>query len=361
MKRISHYNRGEILPNQKIVSIMLFQIFSIVIALLFGSYSTGFATTNKIVNGQLDFKPSDLAGNVLWLDGSDVDGDSTPGGSFVNDVWIDKSTAKNADAKQNISILIPTIVRNGLNELDTIKFAQIQHFDINSDSFGMLREVNGSTLISVLKPLETGNGQRVIMISTNSSFKGRAGLSLFDSVDYDQPGSYLGGDGDFGLTGRVLDSDTFQRIEGGNVEIGLFQQYTGLINYANATMELFVNGISRTKTTQLANPGLTSNTDSANIRIGADADLELIQGSFRGEIAELIVYNRVLGDDERGIVEEYLLNKWKYNESVLAETTSTSQQSSVSSTTDTTDSPGLTIFYLAIALTFSLIITKRHI
>ena len=35
--------------------------------------------------------PRDLSGNVLWLDGSDVDGDFVPGGSFLNGTtWADK-------------------------------------------------------------------------------------------------------------------------------------------------------------------------------------------------------------------------------------------------------------------------------
>ncbi|OLS19658.1 MAG: hypothetical protein HeimC2_40600 [Candidatus Heimdallarchaeota archaeon LC_2] len=120
------------------------------------------------------------------------------------------------------------------------------------------------------------------MIATNESQKTRAGLSLFDEVGYDQEGSYLGGDGDFGITGRVLDSDIFQRIEGGIVNVGVFQQYTGVIDYVVGSMELYVNGTLETQTQLLHNSGRTSDTDSANIRIGADANLLGISGFFLG-------------------------------------------------------------------------------
>ncbi|MDB4282933.1 hypothetical protein N9882_04755 [Akkermansiaceae bacterium] len=50
-------------------------------------------------------------------------------------------------------------------------------------------------------------------------------------------------------------------------------------------------------------PGNTSDTDSLNIRLGADASLTDQRGLFTGDLAELIVYDRVLFPNERKLVE----------------------------------------------------------
>ena len=57
-------------------------------------------------------------------------------------------------------------------------------------------------------------------------------------------------------------------------------------------------------------PGNTSDTDSLNIRLGADASLTDLRGFFTGDLAELIVYDRILLPSERRLVEGYLSAKW---------------------------------------------------
>ncbi|MHA2091153.1 MAG: hypothetical protein ACW98K_09865, partial [Candidatus Kariarchaeaceae archaeon] len=220
-----------------------------------------------------EFQPVDLVGNVLWLDGSDVDGDGSLGGTFVDDnTWIDRSHENNGDARQENEESRPKVIENGLNNMTTVRFDNRAidgsiFMDLDSNSFGMLRDVEGATLFSVMKTFSTRANQRVIMISTSESLKTRAGLSLLENPSY-SPTSNLGGEGDFGVTGRVNDADRFQRIEGGKLTPGKFHQYTGVLNYVNGTISLRSDKELRTITHLLENPGRTSDTDSKNIRLG---------------------------------------------------------------------------------------------
>ena len=205
--------------------------------------------------------PRDLAGNVLWLDGNDVDGDFDPGGSFLEGTrWIDKSTQNNANARQETISNRPTLVTNGPNGLSVVRFDGNDFMDVDPAAFDMLNGVGGATLFAVVMT-GTISSQRVFMIATDQSQRTRAGLNLFDTF-----GTNIAETGDFGVAGRRLDGDPFQRIEGGTVELDNFNQYAGVLDYANSTVELFVNGNSETSSGDFQSAGLTSATNSENIR-----------------------------------------------------------------------------------------------
>lgn len=128
--------------------------------------------TDLAIRADDSFDPTQLSGNVLWLDASDIDGDGVAGGGYVdNNVWIDKSTTKLANAQQDISFRLPSVNENALNGLSSIIFSVGKFFDLQPDSFSMLRDVEGSTLFAFLKPDTQNSGQRVLMIATNQSQK----------------------------------------------------------------------------------------------------------------------------------------------------------------------------------------------
>ena len=96
--------------------------------------------------------PRDLPGNTLWLDGSDVDGDFVSGGAFLNGTtWVDKSTAQNASAIQTVASALPTVVNTSVNNLTAVQFDGDDFMDVASTAFGMLRNVEGATMIGVLR------------------------------------------------------------------------------------------------------------------------------------------------------------------------------------------------------------------
>ena len=250
--------------------------------------------------------PADIPGNVVWLDGSDPDGDGVPGGGFVNgNRWIDKSAAGGANAIQTTGMRRPQVVAGAWNGLSAVRFDGNDYMEVHSSTFGMLNGVDGATLFAVASTLKTG-GQRVFMISTGgSSSQTRAGVNLFDSF-----GTSIGGSGDYGAAGRRLDSDSFQRIEGGSITMGQLEQYAALFDYDQGHLSLYVDGLLETYATNFQSPGSTSPTNSVNIRVGADADLNQLKGTFRGDLAEVLVYDRLLSAAERETVEAYLHAKW---------------------------------------------------
>ena len=253
--------------------------------------------------------PRDLTGNVLWLDGADVDGDFVNGGAFANGTtWVDKSTALNANAAQGTLMARPTVVNSGVNNLTVVDFDGDDLMDVANSAFGMLRNVEGATMIGVLSTDVTNSNSalRALMISSGAnSAATRAGINLYDGFQQSSSGS-----GDFGLAGRRLDSEGFQRIEGGNVVAGELAAMIGLFDFQAGDLTLLVNGQVETSFNSFQTPGLTSNTDSLNIRIGADASLNDLRGFFDGQIAELIVYDRVLSTNELELINSYIAQKW---------------------------------------------------
>ena len=253
--------------------------------------------------------PRDLAGNVLWLDGADVDGDFVAGGTFVNnETWVDKSSEANADATQDVFMARPTVVASEFNSLTVVDFDGDDFMEVASESFGMLRNVAGATMVGVLTTDLTGSDSalRALMVSSGAnSAATRAGINLYDSFQQSSQGT-----GDFGLAGRRLDSEGFQRIEGGSVAVGELVTMIGLFDYQAGELSLIVNGQLETAFTSFQTPGLTSNTDSVNIRVGADAAINDLRGVFVGRIAELMVYDRVLSDRELDLINNYVSNKW---------------------------------------------------
>ena len=251
-------------------------------------------------------EPGDLPGCVLWLDGSDVDGDGVEGGGFVGGTtWVDRS-AGNADAVQAMAQRMPDVVVGAWNGRSAVRFDGADFMDIVPSAFGMLSGVGGATLFAVASTPVTDTNQRVVMVSSGAtSGATRAGLALFD-----QFGTSIAGNGDYGAAGRRLDTDGFQRLEGGTINVGTLQQFSATFDYSAGQVNLHVAGTLETQANNFQSPGLTSATDSQNIRLGADAALNALRGEFTGDLAEVIVFDRVLTDSERQSVEQYLEAKW---------------------------------------------------
>ena len=70
-----------------------------------------------------------------------------------------------------------------------------------------------------------------------------------------------------------------------------------------------VDGVVETQAS-FQSAGNTSDTDSLNIRVGADAAIGSPRGFFNGQIAELIVYDRVLDASELASIQAYFAKKW---------------------------------------------------
>jgi len=250
--------------------------------------------------------PASVPGNVLWLDASDPDGDGVPGGTFVGgNTWVDKSVAGNGDATQTVGNRRPQIIPGAWNGLSAMRFDGGDYMDLSSAAFGMLNGTGGATLIGVASTTATSS-QRVVMVSNGTnSRQTRAGINLYDAF-----GTSIAGQGDFGAAGRRLDSDPFQRVEGGTISLGQLEHYAAVFDYSAGQLDLHVDGVLETSTNLFQSAGDTSSTNSLNIRIGADADLSSLHGAFRGDLAEVLVFDRVLSAVELADLADYLEGKW---------------------------------------------------
>jgi hypothetical protein len=270
-----------------------------------GSGAGAAAASRSTLSSKL---PKEIPGNVLWLDGSDVDGDTSPGGSFEAGIrWIDKSAAGSGHASQTDASRLPAVLQNQVNGLAAVHFDGSDFMDLGPGALGMLSNVEGATLYAVVRT-EVTTPQRVFMVSTGANSGGsRAGVNLFDSF-----GASLSDQGDFGAAGRRLDTDEFQRIDGGVTTVGVFVAYTAVFDYKAGTIDLLVNGQLVNASANFQTPGATSRTDSLNIRAGADADTDLrrFRGAFKGDVGEILVYNRALSAAERRQLDDYLKAKW---------------------------------------------------
>lgn len=254
--------------------------------------------------------PRRIGGQVLWLDASDPDGDFAPGGTFADGDtrWVDKSSMSNAHAIQASAASRPVIVPGGWNGLSTVRFDGGAFMDIAEGALSMLRSRAGATLIVLARPTGVAGGEshRVFMASTGTdSGATRLGLSYHDNF-----GALMGGSGEVALNGRRLDADDSERMLGGSAETGILHIHTGVWDWFNGTLQLHQDGQWVGTSESFQTPGLTSATASLNIRLGADASLTARRGFFTGDIAEILLYNRVLTASERDWLEKWLRAKW---------------------------------------------------
>ncbi|MED5330974.1 MAG: hypothetical protein VX916_06750, partial [Planctomycetota bacterium] len=88
--------------------------------------------------------PRDLPGNVVWLDGSDPNGNFQSGGNFSGgNTWVDKSTSGNAQATQTMAFRRPTVLPNALNGLSGIHVDGNEYRDVASAAVSMLSNQAG--------------------------------------------------------------------------------------------------------------------------------------------------------------------------------------------------------------------------
>lgn len=166
----------------------------------------------------------------------------------------------------------------------------------NLTKLNMFRNVGGGTVFQVIK-------YNVTALNSQSGFVASMGTNANAS-------RFLTGwqlaSGKPHNGGRRLDTDTFQNVLATTTATTTFYMQTALINYSNSDASVFVNGKLENTNTSFQTDGLTSDTNSLGIYLGNVGNTEWLNG----DIAEVIVYNRALSNNEIKVIHQYLSKKW---------------------------------------------------
>lgn len=144
------------------------------------------------------------------------------------------------------------------------------------------------TIVAVLKP--TSSLGTVLRVSTSTN-TGRVALEAGNVIR---------------MGGRRLDSNSFQTLAGTTTTTDTWVVAAGSIDYQNSTVRVYVNGVEDvTPLTTFQTAGVTSATTPTFIRLGTGTT-----EYFPGSMAEILVYLKLLTDDEMAAITRYLRTKW---------------------------------------------------
>lgn len=225
----------------------------------------------------------------MWLkaDAGVSNGVTTASDGDVVQTWSDQSGNSN-DAIQNTPGRKPTYKTNIINGLPVIRF------DGTTDSL----------LVSNIAP-ESGKRMTIFIVSTPTSGYSGALLSTYPAggLGVQSVTSSFGGPiYKFYLDAWSLASEYDSSSP--NIQT--------LVRSANTSVDFYRNGIFRETLTGIFNNSLPSNP------LGIGAGTDSTSGIYRGDIAEIIIYNRALNSTEIEDINTYLKTKYSITPTLTA-------------------------------------------
>lgn len=232
------------------------------------------------------FTPDDLEGLSVWLDASDLDGDGIEEGNAEEGVnsgvvtWANKGTSSASDAVQNTPTSQPIYNLSGINGKASLQFDGI------NDYLGM----------SINVP-ETNYTQFVVFQSTDAAGTFTA---VVDPVNNTAPSH----DRQFALSGGQL----YHRLWNTEIITSAGSYNTGSGQIASITVDgtsgqqLDANGV-------MVASGTKTGSDF-NWQTGMVIGGHNFIGQYSGEIAEVLIFEQALSDEDRIKVEGYLAHKY---------------------------------------------------
>jgi hypothetical protein len=210
---------------------------------------------------------------ILHLDANDATSIAYSTASLVR-TWFDKSGNKN-NLIQETSSLQPS--RSGTqNSRSTVVFS----LDYLTSERSILRLSESYTKIVVTKQTSSGGSGNIIGKSTGGDntfwYGSSTSIKLYHNAN------------------TILSSGIATPNNSWSISTGIF-------NFSNRSASIYVNGTLAASTASAPRP-----IAGSDVQLGAYAN----GNNFDGEIAEVIIYNRVLTDFELINVHTYLGNKW---------------------------------------------------
>jgi len=265
----------------------------------------------KLFAGGLDanaFDPKDISGLMLWLradnevDTFEANGDVTAWSDESgndNDCTVSSTAARRPHWKENVFGTKPAILFTGSADeyLDTTGINAL-FIDDGSDS--------DYTVILMIKPTGVATDNQAIFSQYLSSnwTSDHAGNVLCMGVDADEKFTILGksGSGDIAIGDTLVDDTSYILV--------------ARHEYSTTTMRNFLNGTLKSTVTDWVR-GTGGYGTPSHPKIGLmyteSRGSYTYTNEYTGYIAEIIVYNSALSEENLKHVQNYLLNKYGGN------------------------------------------------
>jgi hypothetical protein len=245
--------------------------------------------------------PKQISNCVRWFDADDPSMIVTESGGTAVRYWYDKSDIGSSLEGGGLTLAKqPNIVANGMNNRTVMRFDGGDYF-----LGGFATAYSEFTFIFVMNgnPNPT-NYQYPVNINSGSFV---AGSIAFDVNDPDGANFaqtmwvYWNGSGGNRLTvPRTSPNTNSDLVQGSPTIVSFTHIGSANILYLNGRIP-YSSSISGTQTATIGGAGL-------NLLIGASSTT--LNGPYKGDIAEVIIYSKALSQKERRSVEGYLSQKW---------------------------------------------------
>lgn len=246
------------------------------------------AYDNVILGYSID--PLDIDGLQLWFDANDP-ATMTIAESGITE-WRDKS-----GNEYNVAELFDPpqyVLDSGWNGKHVVRFDGVAQRLIRNEAMPLLRDCSGRTVFTVWSRATTGSAASLLWISKN--------------VDDTERHVVTPSSTNIRFSAKNVDANASDTLSAASFTAGDVIVQTDWVDQTQTLGVLYKNGIEIGRDASFLDSSDTSDTDSANLVIGADTQAS--PTFFDGDIAEILVYNRALTDAERAQVETYLKDKW---------------------------------------------------
>ncbi len=244
------------------------------------------------VSSWLNFTPLSL-NPQLWLDASDSTTITLSGSSVTQ--WNDKS-GNGYNVGQGTGANQPALISAGQNGLDVIDFDGSTDRLVRTTATNLLRNVVSATIYVLRLHDASPTTERLSVFIQSGGALARASITS----------GIVSGKATVG--GRTLDADSFARVDStNNVSTSAYQIQTGVYDYANTDISIFLDASSEGLNSSFQTATTTSNTQSLNLSVGSSPGGFLF---FDGKIAEILVYHDAHTAGQRQAVWRYLASKW---------------------------------------------------
>lgn len=285
------------------LSVVLIIISALIVAITKASdliYDARLASAKTLTANSPIFDISDL---ILWLEPTlkNSFGVEETGDNQTISSWYDSSgniPNNKMTAAQNTTANKPLYKKQGVNNLPSLYFDGVNDFlSITNNNYV---SISGSfTIFTVFKPMQNGSSN----ISVGILAKDIAGTTtntpyeIFYNESTKKPATSITFNSSTNIENLSVNS-----IEENDSAIitTIFDQNNFSQNFA-----IYLNGNRENSSTVINSISLS--TGSLNI---GKTQSSASNNFFKGQIAEIIIYNRALNDQEKEDVEHYLANKW---------------------------------------------------